>query len=227
MDANSKSYPDLFLALKGGSNNFGIVTRFDFTAFKQGNLYGGVTIYPFSTASQQIQAFVNFGNNIERDPYGSIISIWKYSSGTGSTIWLNVEDYTKPDPNTAVFDEFKKIPGKFFDTLRVTNLTDLTGELEQDYGFRLVRFTRHCLLTLTSSFRDIFSTLTFENEARILEKAVDIFNSKIALAKKSAVGTFNLVYLIQPIPTIFSKHSLERGGNVLGLDRARANLIRK
>lgn len=136
MDANSKSYPDLFLALKGGSNNFGIVTRFDFTAFKQGNIFGGTTVYPFSTASQQIKAFVNFGDNIERDPYGSIISIWKYSSGTDSTIWLNVEDYTKPDKNAPVFNEFAKIPGKIADTLRITNLTDLTGELEQDYGFR-------------------------------------------------------------------------------------------
>lgn len=79
--------------------------------------------------------------------------------------------------------------------------------------------------TLTSSCRDIFSTLTFENDARILEKAVDIFNSKVALAKKSVVGTFNMVHLIQPIPKIFSKHSDEHGGNVLGLDRARANLI--
>lgn len=75
--------------------------------------------------------------------------------------------------------------------------------------------------------RDQFSTLTFVNDVGVLEKAVAIFNSKIAQAKKSAVGNFTIVYLIQPIPTIFSKHSVERGGNVLGLDRDRDNLICK
>ncbi|TKA64294.1 hypothetical protein B0A49_10745, partial [Cryomyces minteri] len=33
VNANANSHPDLFLALKGGSNNFGIVTRFDFKTF--------------------------------------------------------------------------------------------------------------------------------------------------------------------------------------------------
>lgn len=33
--------------------------------------------------------------------------------------------------------------------------------------------------------------------------------------------------IIQPIPTLFSEHSLKRGGNVLGLDRAAENLICK
>lgn len=72
---------------------------------------------------------------------------------------------------------------------------------------------------------DSFSTVTFKNDLRILHKALDIFESKISLAKKKAVGTFVIATLIQPIPTIFSQHSVERGGNVLGLDRAKDNLV--
>lgn len=34
-----------------------------------------------------------------------------------------------------------------------------------------------------------------------------------------------MVSMFQPIPTLFSKHSVERGGNVLGLDRAKDNLV--
>lgn len=37
VDANSKTNPDLFKALKGGSNNFGIVTRFDMKTFPSEN----------------------------------------------------------------------------------------------------------------------------------------------------------------------------------------------
>jgi hypothetical protein len=39
INATQTSYPDLWLALRGGSNNFGIVTAFESTAFKQGKFW--------------------------------------------------------------------------------------------------------------------------------------------------------------------------------------------
>lgn len=39
VNATQRSYPDLWQALKGGSNNFGIVTAFESTAFKQGKFW--------------------------------------------------------------------------------------------------------------------------------------------------------------------------------------------
>ena len=38
VNANSTSHPDLFAALKGGSNNFGIVTSFDMKLINQGKV---------------------------------------------------------------------------------------------------------------------------------------------------------------------------------------------
>lgn len=226
-NANAHLNADLFQALKGGSNNFGIVTRFDLVAFKQGNIWGGVAVYPSSTTSQQLEAFVNFGNNIVKNPYGSIISIYGYSSANDGISVTNAYEYTKPEANAPPFDEFLKIPNKTVDTLRITNLTDLTAELEQAYGYRFVPLLLQCIFILTDCYRDSFSTITFKNDIRVLHKVIDIFNSKISLAKKKAVGQYNIVSLIQPIPTIFSTHSVERGGNVLGLDRAKDNLVCK
>lgn len=140
VNANAKENSDLFQALKGGSNNFGIVTRFDLIAFKQGNLWGGVAVYPFNTTAQQLQAFFNFANNIVKDPYGSFIGFWQYSSTTDSISVLDVFEYTKAEANPPPFDEFMKIPNKIKDSLRITNLTDLTSELEQAYGFRFGSF---------------------------------------------------------------------------------------
>lgn len=91
----------------------------------------------------------------------------------------------------------------------------------------LVLFRCSVLVVLTGHCSDSFSTITFKNDLRILHKVLDIYESKIALAKKKAVGIFVISTLIQPIPTIFSKHSVERGGNVLGLDRAKDNLVCK
>ena len=41
-NANAEQNPDLFKALKGGSANFGIVTRFDMQAFEVPELWGGL-----------------------------------------------------------------------------------------------------------------------------------------------------------------------------------------
>lgn len=77
------------------------------------------------------------------------------------------------------------------------------------------------------SFRDVFWTTTFANDARVFRKAIEVMNCAVEQAKKRAVGTYHIVSLFQPIPTVFSKHSVERGGNILGLDRATENLIRE
>lgn len=61
VNVNALSSPDLFKALKGGSNNFGVVTRFDIKSFESGRFWGGEIIYPISTMPQQISAFVGLG----------------------------------------------------------------------------------------------------------------------------------------------------------------------
>ncbi|KAI1878225.1 uncharacterized protein JN550_000407 [Neoarthrinium moseri] len=43
--ANAKDNPDLWASLKGGSNNFGIVTRYDMETFPQGPMWGGYVYY--------------------------------------------------------------------------------------------------------------------------------------------------------------------------------------
>lgn len=135
INANPEENADLFKALKGGSNNFGIVTRFDMYAFEGGNLWGGVVTYEPSTARDQISAFVNFADNVRADPDASTILIWQFSSETGESIILNAYDYTKPVVKPPAFKEFMEIPSTS-SSMRITNMTDLTWELEQAAGFR-------------------------------------------------------------------------------------------
>ncbi len=127
--------------MKGGSNNFGIVTRLDLATFEGGNLWGGVVTYPNSTTPQQLQALVNFNGRIEEDPYGSAIGIWRYSTLTNTTIIINAYEYTKPVEKPAAFDEFYAIPGNTSDFMRITNMTDITIELEQAAGYRYMLAT--------------------------------------------------------------------------------------
>jgi hypothetical protein len=43
--ASPTTHPDLYFALRGGGNNFGIVTRFDLEAYRYGSLWGGMMVF--------------------------------------------------------------------------------------------------------------------------------------------------------------------------------------
>lgn len=136
---NSESYPDLFPAMKGSSNNFGIVTRFDLVTFEDEKLWGGVVAYPLDTANQQLEFLENFTNKMSEDPYASIIVILNYVSTIGQVVVANAYEYTKaiePATPPPIFEEFLSIPGNISDSMRVTNISDLVEELEQPAGYR-------------------------------------------------------------------------------------------
>lgn len=204
LNANANTHSDLWQALKGGSNNFGIVTNFELFAFEQRDLWGGVVVLPGSATNDLIPAFVTFNDEIRDDPYSSLISFWQYASWTGTTNIINAWEYTKPIANPPAFDGLRSVSiHNLTDTMRITNMTDLTAELVQAYGFR-----------------DSFHTLTFANDARILHKGIELHNTLIKEAKEAgASGKWSIVTMFQPFPTLFFEHGVRKGGNVLGLDR--------
>ncbi|KAI1413521.1 FAD-binding domain-containing protein [Hypoxylon sp. FL1857] len=59
VNANAKQHPDLWRALRGGGNNFGIVTRYDFKTFPQGSIWGGNIYYFLPSIPSQIENLVN------------------------------------------------------------------------------------------------------------------------------------------------------------------------
>jgi FAD/FMN-containing dehydrogenase len=59
VDTNEKENADLFKALRGGGNNFGVVTRFDMRTFKQGPFWGGSVFYFPEQFPGQIDALVD------------------------------------------------------------------------------------------------------------------------------------------------------------------------
>ncbi|KAF7193639.1 FAD-dependent monooxygenase CTB5 [Pseudocercospora fuligena] len=208
--ATKDDYPDLWLALKGGSSNFGVVTRYDFAAFDGGKIFGGVVMYPGDTADKQLQAILNFGDNIEKDPYGSAIVISIMMSDTKTPMFMNAYDYTKSVDQlpSSVFGEFLSIPGNISDSTGLRNMTSLAHEFE-----------------VPKDHRVHFSTLTFKSDIRVMRKAHEAYENVTKTLVAQAKGDWAIYTLYQPIPTLFSRHSKEKGGNVLGLDRFKENLI--
>jgi FAD/FMN-containing dehydrogenase len=61
VNANATEHADLFWALRGGSGNFGVVTRFEFRLHPVGpDLLSGLIIYPISAAKSVLQQYREF-----------------------------------------------------------------------------------------------------------------------------------------------------------------------
>ncbi|KAL8868992.1 MAG: hypothetical protein Q9198_008002, partial [Flavoplaca austrocitrina] len=141
VEATNTTNADLFTALKGSQNNLGIITKFDFVAFRQSDLWGGTATYGSKTVPEQIKAFVEFTKNLKNDPYGSLIFVWSYFPSipkeSDRIVILNLYEYTAnlTGPVTTYPPPFKgfapdsPIGPPITDTLRVDNLSSLTGEL--------------------------------------------------------------------------------------------------
>ena len=130
VNANAHEHADLFKALKGASNNLGIVTRFDLKTFKQGKLWGGFIIYPFTTATTQLQSLQDFttASGAGTDPFASVINAFIFTAGGPSYI-ANQYTYTKAEAYPKIFENFTNLQPQLHSSMRITNLTDLTIEL--------------------------------------------------------------------------------------------------
>jgi FAD/FMN-containing dehydrogenase len=108
--ANSTSNPDLFWALKGGANNFGIVTKFRIKALPIPLISTTIQQFNESAVPAFIAATVNIANNDGPDiAAGSVISI-NYNATTKvvSPSLLGVQEGTESPPSR--FANFSAIP---------------------------------------------------------------------------------------------------------------------
>ncbi|KAL8691586.1 MAG: hypothetical protein Q9224_004145, partial [Gallowayella concinna] len=128
VNANSTANSDLWFALKGGSNNFGIVTRFDLKVFQQGKIWGGTIYNPIETLPAQIQAFVGLNNATNYDTNGAMINTYGYSNQIGGWAVANLLVYTKRAVNPPVLRPFTDIQPQLLNTMRLTNMSDITSE---------------------------------------------------------------------------------------------------
>ncbi|KAL2836147.1 hypothetical protein BJY01DRAFT_222353 [Aspergillus pseudoustus] len=210
LHANETSHAALFKSLKGGSSNFGIVTRIDIETFPSTKVWGGVVAYDHaSTVDAQVDALVDFTANVHRDPHASLIPLYTYNSQLGVPIIANSFVYTEPVQYPGAFQKFYGMPN-ISDSMRLTGVEGLVGELEPEAGLH-----------------NSFFTLTFANDPIILKEAISIHGRMIEEAKKRARSeSWSIISLFQPLPGLFAElGQKKRGGNVLGLDEKRNYIL--
>ncbi|PPR05983.1 hypothetical protein CVT24_004620 [Panaeolus cyanescens] len=106
INVTHESEPELFFALKGSQNNFGIVTKFTLKTFPQTEVWGGILYYPALSLKAVGAATIEFHAKV-KDPKASIIVTF----GTLLKVPLAIAIlfYDAPQPPPGIFDEFLRL----------------------------------------------------------------------------------------------------------------------
>ncbi|TEB19617.1 FAD-binding domain-containing protein [Coprinellus micaceus] len=126
-DVTHQSDPELFFALKGGGNNFGIVTRFKMRTFPQGLVWGGLITFADPNVFPTVTAAVAEFAARTTDPKAGLMSSATVVQGK-HTIELFVF-YDGPEPPAGIFDKFMNA-GPTSNTVTQQNFLTLTNSFK-------------------------------------------------------------------------------------------------
>ncbi|KAK2462602.1 hypothetical protein APHAL10511_005335 [Amanita phalloides] len=120
VQVTKKSDAELFFGLKGGYNNFGIVTRFTVKALPQTSIWGGTIIFPESSVLEVTTAVIEFSGTNSDTKANIIPSYAYYKNQIIVSQMLYYDSSTQP---AGFFDNFLTIPSARAD-VRSRSLTD-------------------------------------------------------------------------------------------------------
>ncbi|KAF9512344.1 hypothetical protein BS47DRAFT_1394234 [Hydnum rufescens UP504] len=116
----AQSDPDLSWALKGGYNNFGIITRYVFKTYSLGNVWGGGLIYTQPNINLVVSAVADFqASNTNVD--ATVVAVYTRVPAPVLSVTLFYNGSTQP-PN--IFDKFFDIP-RAQEDVKTRTYTDL------------------------------------------------------------------------------------------------------
>ncbi|KAI1776754.1 putative FAD-binding oxidoreductase [Hypoxylon cercidicola] len=197
VDANMESNPDLFWALKGGANNFGIVTSFKLSAYPIHEVWGGVKGYSLEDLPALLKAALEYQSAPHKDPYANFM-MQGFPTNSSFGIIMNIV-YLKPEVSPPAFEPFYRI-NTTSDTTKLRSYTDfLSGQALFDIP------------------RADWRATSFEPDESLYATIENIITESAALKQIQSVTSGSLAFGLQPISTSLVDAGRQRGGNALGL----------
>ncbi|KAI9449854.1 FAD-binding domain-containing protein [Lactarius psammicola] len=115
---------DLWFALRGGGNNFGIVTKFTYKTIPQGQIWGGTRNYAVDQLNLVKEAVVKFQQKNDTKAALNVAMIYTPGGVTSIAIMF----YNAPTPTPGIFDDFLAIPTNQSD-VKTRSLGDMVDSL--------------------------------------------------------------------------------------------------
>nr|AGK29883.1 FAD-binding protein [Volvariella volvacea] len=194
--ASADSHPDLHKALKGGGNNFGVVTRYDLKIFDVPEyVLGAMPYYDNLTYHYHVDAAVN-------DKFTHILPQWGFNGATGQRESFTPFLYLKQQPTLPPsLQPWVDVPW-VHNTIRQTSvLTPLAFENHDGYFNGDAQQQR---------------TITIFADREFFHEVSDRFHQ---FAQSWAhIEGFYALHCKMPITPFMVQKSIENGGNVLGLE---------
>ncbi|KAJ7654333.1 FAD-binding domain-containing protein [Mycena rosella] len=185
----ASSDEDLFFGLKGGLNNFGIVTQFTLKTVPQGQVWGGLITYTVAQIPAVSAAVEQFASTVT-DPKAGIIPAYNFLLGQPGI--SHIMFYDGPTPPAGIFDAFLAIP-------------HLTEDVETRSFLSLVTSAPS---NATTGSRGAFHTVSLLSYSPTMVDAIvnetNFWGAKLALAGASFIS-----YDIEPfLPSIYTHNTL-------------------
>ncbi|CAH0046905.1 unnamed protein product [Clonostachys solani] len=192
--------PDLYFALRGGGNNFGIVTNFLVRLVPQGALWSGESIYDSEYTATVIERVHELSTTLSEDTYMCFSSRYAYNQTANEYTIGVMQAYYEPIDFPAVFEQLNSIPHRS-STLRVDRMSRFAADAISPHGSRR-----------------LYATLTFEASAILHSRILQIFQEEVERVK--SVQGFRPSVVTQALHVNAIKAMRQRGGNSLGVESA-------
>lgn len=122
VEANEETRQDLFRALKGGGNNFGIVTRFDMVTFPAHDVWDGAIVHSKDETDSVIDALVSLTDHLDGadKPDAHLFGMWAHTPQVPDVFVTSLITHLDGVENPKSLEKFINIPGQ--KNLRKTSL---------------------------------------------------------------------------------------------------------
>ncbi|KAK0378252.1 FAD binding domain-containing protein [Colletotrichum limetticola] len=203
--ASETSNPDLYFALRGGSNNFAIVTAFTVRVFPQDAVSSQRATYTSAnTTERALDAIHDLFTNpqLTADMDMAYDFYYMYNQASGAFSLMGSEWYADPAvAEPAVFRAIRSVPSTTR-TARLGSMANLTGTLQPP----ILGTTRH-----------LFGTISTLPSRALLTQAFAIFREEVSAISSVEGLAPNLI--CYPLSTTAIQAMKQRGGNALGIDQ--------
>ncbi|KAI8948327.1 FAD binding domain-containing protein [Xylaria longipes] len=207
VQVTESQHPDLFMALKGGGNNFGIVTSYLLQAYPQGDVWGGNLIFDATPeVTKNILAAVrDFTENYDDEKAGIIVTAER-TLATLLDIWVIFLYYNGPERPAGVFDKFFDISNFTLNTCKTQSMNSLLS----GNNWAVLKGSVYTIGT---------ETMPLPNEANGAEVMQKVFDHWVNVSDtvKFVPGVVASV-AFQPLPKKLAQVAKDKGGDMLDVD---------